>query len=244
MAKLEYINSEGLRIDGRKADEIRFFGCRMGEVSSIADGSALIEQGNTKVIAHVYGPVETGQRKRHLLDSALLSCEVTFAPFSMVDRRRKTKSDRLVSELSQGIRQTFQNAIFLNLYPRSSISIFVQILEVDGGVTSACMNAVCVALVDAGIAMKDVAAACGTTFIHSTPLVDANGTELQAGGAVMTLCAPLRSDKCYFIELDAKMPAEDLERMYDACLSGCKAIGELIQIALKDKGRLLLSNRH
>lgn len=49
-------NSQGgLRVDGRRALELRQIRTRMG-VFGQADGSAYIEHGNTKVLAAVYGP--------------------------------------------------------------------------------------------------------------------------------------------------------------------------------------------
>lgn len=47
----------GLRIDGRRPNELRKIQCEIG-VFSQADGSAVLSQGNTKVIATVYGPHE------------------------------------------------------------------------------------------------------------------------------------------------------------------------------------------
>lgn len=57
MAGLELLSDQGFRIDGRKPTELRRIQCRLG-VFSQADGSAYIEQGNTKVLAAVYGPHE------------------------------------------------------------------------------------------------------------------------------------------------------------------------------------------
>lgn len=45
----------GLRVDGRRPPELRKLQCRLG-VFRQADGSAFLEQGNTKVLATVYGP--------------------------------------------------------------------------------------------------------------------------------------------------------------------------------------------
>ena len=47
----------GLRIDGRKPTELRKISCEVGAFAQ-ADGSATFSQGNTKVIATVYGPHE------------------------------------------------------------------------------------------------------------------------------------------------------------------------------------------
>ena len=57
MAGLELLSDQGFRIDGRRSTELRRIQCRLG-VFSQADGSAYIEQGNTKVLAAVYGPHE------------------------------------------------------------------------------------------------------------------------------------------------------------------------------------------
>lgn len=49
--------NSGLRVDGRRPPELRKLQCQLG-VFKQADGSALLEQGNTKVLATVYGPHE------------------------------------------------------------------------------------------------------------------------------------------------------------------------------------------
>ena len=66
MAGIELLSDQGFRVDGRRPHELRKIQCRMG-VFRQADGSAYIEQGNTKALATVYGPHEVRQ-----LPSALL----------------------------------------------------------------------------------------------------------------------------------------------------------------------------
>lgn len=51
----DLISEQGLRLDGRRSQELRRIQCKLG-VFSQPDGSAYIEQGNTKVLAAVYGP--------------------------------------------------------------------------------------------------------------------------------------------------------------------------------------------
>lgn len=57
MAGMELLSDQRLRLDGRRANELRHIRCRLG-VFSQTDGSAYLEQGNTKVLAAVYGPHE------------------------------------------------------------------------------------------------------------------------------------------------------------------------------------------
>ena len=59
MSGLELLTDQGLRIDGRKPSELRRIRCSLG-IFAQADGSAYLEQGNTKILAAVYGPHEVG----------------------------------------------------------------------------------------------------------------------------------------------------------------------------------------
>nr|KAF6404744.1 exosome component 4 [Rousettus aegyptiacus] len=82
MAGLELLSDQGYRVDGRRAGELRKIQARMG-VFAQADGSAYIEQGNTKALAVVYGPHEIrGSRSRALPDRALVNCQYSSATFS------------------------------------------------------------------------------------------------------------------------------------------------------------------
>jgi hypothetical protein len=56
-SKQEYISPEGLRLDGRRAGEIRRLAVQLGALPN-ADGSVLFQQGNTKVVCSVFGPHE------------------------------------------------------------------------------------------------------------------------------------------------------------------------------------------
>ncbi|GJN15186.1 hypothetical protein PR202_gb02080 [Eleusine coracana subsp. coracana] len=65
---MEYVNPlTGFRVDGRRPNEMRQLKGEIGVVAR-ADGSALFEMGNTRVIAAVYGPREV-QNKGQLVNS-------------------------------------------------------------------------------------------------------------------------------------------------------------------------------
>lgn len=72
----EILSPEGLRLDGRRPGELRQLRTQLG-TSEAADGSAYIEQGNTAVLAVVYGPHEVGG-KNHvvLLRSHRFTCTI------------------------------------------------------------------------------------------------------------------------------------------------------------------------
>ena len=65
MAGMDLLSDQGFRIDGRRVDELRRISCSLGLFEQ-ADGSAYIEQGNTKVLATIYGPHEVCSSKNKI----------------------------------------------------------------------------------------------------------------------------------------------------------------------------------
>ncbi|TXG59153.1 hypothetical protein EZV62_016982 [Acer yangbiense] len=210
LSEMEFVSPEGLRLDGRRPTEMRQLRAEIGVISK-ADGSAMFEMGNTKVIAAVYGPREVQNKGQQIIDHALVRCEYSMANFSTGDRLRKPKGDRRSIEISLVIRQTMEACIMTHLMPRSQIDIFVQVLQADGGTRSACINAATLALADAGIPMCDLVTSCSAGYLNSTPLLDLNYIEDSAGGADVTVGILPTLDKVTLLQMDAKLPTNIFE---------------------------------
>ncbi|CAK4728755.1 unnamed protein product [Aphanomyces euteiches] len=193
----EFVSVAGLRVDGRRAGEVRRVRAKFGLFQRV-DGSAYVEQGQTKVMAVVYGPKEhTGRKQTEEVaqTKARVTCEVTQAPFATSERKVTHKADRKKLESSLAILQIFESTIATQLYPRSQIDIFVQVLHADGGELAASINAVTLALIDAGIAMKDFVVACSAGYIQQTLLCDLNYTEQSARCPDLTVAMTARNNK-------------------------------------------------
>ncbi|XP_057533675.1 exosome complex component RRP41 homolog [Amaranthus tricolor] len=228
---MEFISPEGLRLDGRRPLEMRQLRAEIGVVSK-ADGSAVFEMGNTKVIAAVYGPREVENKSQQINDQALVRCEYTMANFSTGDRVRKPKGDRRSTEISMVIRQTMESCIMTNLMPRSQIDIFVQVLQADGGTRSACINAATLALADAGIPMCDLVTSCSAGYLCTTPLLDLNYVEDSAGGPDITVGLLPKLDKVTLLQMDSKLPLDTFESVMQLAIEGCKAIANYVREVL------------
>ena len=126
MAGLELLSPEGLRIDGRKPNELKRTVCKVG-VFKEADGSAYLEHGNTKAICSVYGPHESTNRGKSKHDKAIINCQYSMATFSTNERRSKPKGDRRTTEIAITLEKIFESAVLINLYPRSQIDIYVEV---------------------------------------------------------------------------------------------------------------------
>ncbi|XP_057854224.1 exosome complex component RRP41 homolog isoform X2 [Cryptomeria japonica] len=226
---MEYISPEGLRVDGRRPLEMRQLHAQVGVVDK-ADGSAIFEMGNTKVIAVVYGPREVQNKSQQLHDQALVRCEYSMANFSTGDRVRRPKGDRRSTEISLVIRQTMAAAILTRLMPRSQIDIFVQVLQADGAT---------LALADAGIPMCDLITSCAAGYLNSTPLLDMNYVEDSAGGPDVTVGLMAKMEKVTLLQMDAKLPLDIFESVMQLAIEGCKAIVRYIQEVLLENTKQL-----
>ena len=61
--------------------------------------------------------------------------------------------------------------MLLTKHFRSQIDIFVEVLQADGGNLCACINAATLALIDAGIPLRDYVTACTASLVNDIPLV-------------------------------------------------------------------------
>lgn len=226
----EVVSPEGLRVDGRRPEEIRRLACDIGQFHR-ADGSCTLEQGNTKVIASVYGPSECKKRSEAEHDRCIVACEYTIASFATSERKNFQRGDRRTKEMGLLIKQTFESAILLHLYPRSQISIYIQVLVDDGGALTAAINAASVALINAGIPMKEFVSACCVGFADNTPLLDLNFQERSFGGPLMNLAVYPMTETVTLLQMENKLSLEHFEEVLTLGREGCKKIYEV----LKDK---------
>eukprot|EP01104_Vermistella_antarctica_P015187 TRINITY_DN4924_c2_g1_i2.p1 TRINITY_DN4924_c2_g1~~TRINITY_DN4924_c2_g1_i2.p1 ORF type:complete len:247 (+),score=61.65 TRINITY_DN4924_c2_g1_i2:207-947(+) len=241
MSRNEYISPEGLRLDGRRPSELRRIKCKLG-LFSRADGSAYFQQGNTKAIAAVYGPREVPYFRRGLHDRAIINCEYSMATFSTGERKKQSK-DRRGQEISLIMRQTFEAVVMTNLYPNSQIDIYVQILQADGGTRCASINAATLALIDAGVPMREFVCACAAGYIDDTPLLDLNYMEDSAGGPDLPLAIMPKTDKVVLLQMDSKLPVDQFESVVRLAVDGCHEIYEEMKEAVREHTAELACSR-
>jgi len=227
MAASELLADFGLRQDGRKCEELRQINCKLG-VYGQADGSSYLEQGNTKILAAVYGPREPRHKGGGESSGVKVNCQFSMAVFSTSERKRRPRGDRKSQEISAHLRQTFEAAIKTELYPRSQIDIYIEVLQSDGGNYCASVNAATLALIDAGIPLKDYVTACTAGYIHDRVLVDVNNQE-SGGGSELTMAILPKSEEIVLLEMAQRFHVDHLPKVMEAALDGCKQINEILE---------------
>lgn len=232
--KLEkLIDKDDIRIDGRKLDELRpvKFGV---DVLANADGSAYIEQGRNKILAAVYGPAEVHPRHLALPDRAVLRCRYHMAPFS-VDERKSPAPSRREVELSKVIRQSLEPSVFLEYYPRTSVDIFIEVLQADGGTRCAGITAAALALADSGIPMRDLVAACAAGKIEGRLVLDLVDIEDKVGEADVPVAFMPNLNAVTLLQMDGSLTTEEFEKALNLAIDGCKKLHTMQKEVLKSR---------
>jgi exosome complex component RRP41 len=255
-----------LRNDGRKPDEIRRMRIQMGGISNNNNsnttgdgvgGSALIEMGLTIALATVRGPMACARRLEELPDRAIVDVSIKAVPFapSGGDRRvTNPHTDRRLIEMAHLLKRALEATILLQLYPKSRIQVQVVILADDGGRLCAAINAASVALVDAGIPVKDILCACSAGYASrgistdEKTLVDLNRQEESSYAGQNAVCLPCailpQRGTVVIAQCEARLPNIDtLDRVLEAAMDGCRAVFDIIQAAVRERASTLLRLR-
>jgi exosome complex component RRP41 len=227
------IDKKGIRLDGRKHDELRQIKIEIGILSN-ADGSAYIEQGKNKILAAVYGPREVHPKHLSLPDRMLLKCRYHMAPFSVQERKSPAPSRREI-ELSKVIREAVEPAIFLEYYPRTALDVFVEVLQADGSTRCASIVAASLALADAGIPMRDLIVACSAGKAEDTIVMDLMDTEDKQGSADVPVALMPNMNAITLLQMDGILSLEEFEQAVNLALEGCKKIYAMQKEALRAK---------
>jgi exosome complex component RRP41 len=230
-AKSEAKSSE--RPDGRAYNELRPLKIEAG-VLERADGSAYLEFGDNKVLAAVYGPREFHIRRFLKPNMAVLRCRYNMAPFSVEDRKRPGP-DRRSLEISKLTSEALSPAVFLEKFPRSSIDVFIEVLQAEGGTRCAGITAASVALADAGIPMRDMVVACAAGKANGQIVMDLSEWEDKEGEADVPVAIMPRTGEITLLQMDGQLTKDEFEQALDLAKEGCMKISEEQKKAIKNR---------
>ena len=227
------LSPEGLRIDGRKLDELRPIRIVAGALSQ-ADGSAFVEWGAIKVMAAVYGPREVHPRPLQQHNKAVVQCRYNMAAFS-VDERKRPGLDRRSQEISKVISEAFESVIFVEEFPRTSIDIYIEVLQANAGTRCAGVVAASVALADAGIPMVDLLPAVAAGKVGGKIALDLKKEEDNYGEADLPMALVPQSGRLVLMQMEGHMNREELAESLELGVRGCRQIHEMMKQALRDR---------
>lgn len=247
----EYLSIAQLRNDGRRVHELRRIRNRFDLFPKV-DGSAYLEQGQTKVIGIVYGPRErmnSGGANAEPNELSIINCSFSQASFATAERKDPTfKGDRKSMEISLALKQIFESTILRHLYPRTQIDLAIEVIQSDGGLFSACVNVLSLALIDAGIAVSDFVVSCNAALIQHQYFQDLNYYEENSSTSSnypnLTIAYMPRTKKLNFIQLECKLPLVEFECLMKTAKRGCEQVYEILQESTYERTIELLNTRN
>lgn len=211
-SRVEILNEGGFRSDGRRQFELRDMTIDLSQQGQ-ADGSAVIAHGLTQVLVSVFGPREAKMRSQTIHDRANINVEVNVAAFSTGERRRRTRGDKRILEMAATLKSTFEPVVQTNLYPRSQIDIFIQVLQQDGGLLQACINGTTLALVNAGIPLLDFVCAVSGGVHSTSPMLDLTLLE-ENDIPNMTVAIMPKTGKVALVTLETRLHVDRFEEIF------------------------------
>jgi exosome complex component RRP41 len=227
------LSPDGLRIDGRRLDELRPLRIEAGALHQ-ADGSAYVEWGANKVMAAVYGPREVHPRHLQQNNKAVIQCRYNMAAFS-VDERKRPGLDRRSQEISKVIAEAFESVVFAEEFPRTSIDVYIEVLQANAGTRCAGLVAGSVALADAGIPMVDLLPAVAVGKVGGAIALDLKKEEDNFGEADLPMALVPQSGRLVLLQMEGHLTEEELARALDLGVKGCREIYEKMKQSLRER---------
>jgi len=135
---------------------------------------------------------------------------VNIAAFSTSERKRRSRGDRRIADISSTIKATFEPVLQANLYPRSQIDVFIDVLQQDGGLLQACINGTTLALINAGIALLDFVCAVTGGVYKTAPMLDLTLLE-ETDIPHVTVAVMPRTGKVTLATMDTRLHVERFE---------------------------------
>lgn len=243
MSRFEFYNNDGLRIDGRRSNELKNFESSITTTSNFANFSrntstntTYLQMGQNKVLVTINGPKEPTNRTKIDSNKATLSTSINISKFSKVNRNTNKSNlpDKQTLEWEYEITQLFSTIVVLETYPKSTISINVTVLQQDGGVLSAIINCITIALINNSIQIYDIITAVSIGIVDQKHfLLDLNHFEEQflSSGTIATVGG---GDQVSLLRIRDKFPLDLIEEFMQVGLQGCSVLKEIITKQVKD----------
>ena len=267
-ATMEYVSFEGLRLDGRRANEIR----RPRHAFAIdaqCDGSARFELGNTVIECRVDGPSERkfGGAEEGASEACALTCSHGRSAFASDGVQAGRKGDGRSKQFESVLAKALTSAVCVDLMPRCEVQVRTTVLCDDGGARAASACAAVLALADAGIPLKGIIGSCTVGHLDGEALIDVNRDEERGRGPELWTCALSAGDvpdddeneddgedhlmgatgnhiTVIVEELErGKTTMETFKSMHDLALAGCETSARYLRISLRALTRALAATR-
>lgn len=203
-----------------------------------ADGSARFRLGRSAAVAAVYGPREPRSRARELCDRAALDVLV---------RPRVGMPGPEERQLEGHLQRQLEHVVVREQYPRTQITVVLQLLSADGSLGAVAGNAAFLALLDAGVALRATALSAsvgvrlGRELDPVAFLMDPTEAEERQCDSVVTISVDgCREELLSSMSVGAALDAVAWTTCATAGSKACKVLEAFLRMALQKRLAALL----
>jgi len=229
-SNMKLVDENGVRLDGRRLDELRPIRIEAG-VLNRADGSCYLEWGNNKVLVGVYGPREVHPKHMQNPLRGIVQARYNMASFSVSERKRPGP-DRRAVEISKITSEALEAVVLVDQFPRTTVDVYIEVLEASAGTRCAGLTAASVALADAGIPMKDMVVAIASGKIGKHLALDIGRAEDNFGQADVPFGVIPRTGEVVLLQMDGHLTKEEFETILEMNMRAAMQVYELQKAAL------------
>lgn len=187
---------------------------------------------NLQVLCAVYGPRECRFRSRANEEAAIVVCQYSQTTFSIPDRRNRPRGDRRGNAYSRLLERAFESVIFVNHYARSQIDMFFEVIEADGSNLAACVNVGSLALADAGITMKGLAASAECGSVDGVACADMSSREQNELVPRITVATISGNEETILVDMKNLIHQNHLPALLKMGISACAQIHACLETAV------------
>lgn len=141
---------------------------------------------------------------------------------------------RRILEIASTVKSTFEPVIQTNLYPRSQIDIFVQVLQQDGGLLQACINGTTLALTNAGIPLLDFVCAVTGGVCSKWPVLDLTMLE-ENDIPNVTIATMPKTEKVTLVTMETRLHVDRFGEIARLACDAAKVIHREMKLAVQSR---------
>ncbi|XP_061299134.1 exosome complex component RRP46-like [Pezoporus flaviventris] len=202
---------------------LRPFSCELGLLSR-PDGSAAFLQGDTSVLAALYGPAEA-KGNRELPERVAL--EVLLRPKVGLPGVGERSREQL-------LRRTLEAVLLGRLHPRCGLSLSLQVLRDGGSLLSCCLNAACMGLLDAGLPLASLFCGVACALLPDGSLVlDPSSQQEKEARAVLTFAIDSVEKKVLMASTKGSCSMEEMQQCIAAAQSAADTIFQFYRDSIR-----------
>ncbi|EGT47860.1 CBN-EXOS-4.2 protein [Caenorhabditis brenneri] len=218
LSRIEDDQMEAIEMDKRSATTFRPLCVKCG-VFGAQDGSGYAEFGNTRVLAQIIGPDGDGKWEE---DHAKITVTL-----------KGLENEKQIAEYRAELMSSASSVIFINKYPGKVIEIEVTVLSDDGGVLSAALSAVTLALAHSGIEHMGLTASVHVGMRANEDYITDPSTSESAdtlGGVTFAFVPNLSQTTC--VSLYGRIPIEATKSLLEFAKQRAIAIVPVLHKAI------------